>query len=131
MKSRTKIILVLLIAICGIVPASLLPLYGQSEQEIFAAANKLYMDEKFDKAIEKYEQLVTMKKVSADVYFNLGNAYYKTGNFASSILNYERAQRLSPSDPDIEYNLRMANLSTIDKIEPLPRVFMKNGGMIL
>lgn len=123
MKSRTKIILVLLIAICGIVPASLIPLYGQSDQEIFAAANKLYMDEKFDKAIEKYEQLVTMKKVSADVYFNLGNAYYKTGNFASSILNYERAQRLSPSDPDIEYNLRMANLSTIDKIEPLPRVF--------
>lgn len=96
---------------------------AQTEQELFAAGNKAYMDEKFDKAIESYEQLVTRNKVSAEVYFNLGNAYYKTGNIASAVLNYERARRLKPADADIEYNLRMANLSTIDKIEPVPKVF--------
>lgn len=96
---------------------------AQPEQELFAAGNKAYMDEKFDKAIENYEQLVTRNKVSAEVYFNLGNAYYKTGNIASAVLNYERARRLKPADEDIEYNLQIANLSTIDKIEPVPKVF--------
>ncbi|HMT30020.1 MAG TPA: tetratricopeptide repeat protein, partial [Bacteroidia bacterium] len=86
--------------------------YGKTELEIFNEANKFYMDESYEKAAESYEQLISMKKVSAEIYFNLGNAYYKSGNTASAILNYERALRLKPSDPDIQYNLKIANLNS-------------------
>src|SRR5688572_19240399 len=97
--------------------------YAKEEIEIFNRANKLYMDQKYEEASREYEKLISNQKVSAEVYFNLGNSYYKTGNIAGAILNYERAKRLRPSDPDIAYNLRMANLNTIDKIEPLPQLF--------
>ncbi len=96
---------------------------AQSADELFAKANKEYMDQDYGAAAKTYEQLITMGKVSAEVYFNLGNAHYKIGNLAQAILNYERAHRLNPSDPDIQYNLRMANLNTIDKIEPVPQLF--------
>ncbi|MBL0342591.1 MAG: tetratricopeptide repeat protein [Bacteroidetes bacterium] len=97
--------------------------YSATELELFNQANKYYMDQSYEKAAETYEKLIASKKVSAEVYYNLGNSYYKAGNIASAILNLERAQRLKPSDPDIQYNLRMANLNTIDKIEPVPQVF--------
>jgi len=97
--------------------------YAKEEIEIFNRANKLYMDQKYEEASREYEKLISNQKVSAEVYFNLGNSYYKTGNIAGAILNYERAKRLRPSDPDIAYNLRLANLNTIDKIEPVPQLF--------
>ncbi len=99
------------------------PSFARQEVDLFNQANKLYMDQSYEKAAETYEQLVATGSLSPEVYFNLGNAYYKTGNVAGAILNYERARRLRPSDPDIAYNLRMANLTTIDKIEPLPQLF--------
>lgn len=91
--------------------------------QLFAAANKAYMDQDYKTAIENYEQLIKTKNFSAEVYYNLGNSYYKTGEIASAILNYERALKLNPSDPDISYNLQIAYLATIDKIEPSPMVF--------
>lgn len=97
--------------------------FGGTEKELFDKANKYYMDQSYEKAVQSYEELITSKHVSAEVYYNLGNAYYKSGNIASAILNFERAKKLKPSDPDIQYNLRMANLNTIDKIEPVPQVF--------
>ena len=96
---------------------------GQNEVALFNQANKLYMDQSYENAVEVYEKLILNGKIAPEVYFNLGNAYYKTGNIAAAILNYERAKRLRSSDPDIAYNLRMANLATIDKIEPVPQLF--------
>lgn len=96
---------------------------AKGESELFSQANQLYMDQSYEKAAAAYEQLLQAGKTAPEIYFNLGNAYYKTGNIAAAILNYERAKRLRPSDPDIAYNLRMANLNTIDKIEPLPQLF--------
>lgn len=92
-------------------------------EELFAQANKLYLDQSYEKSAETYEKLIASGKIAPEVYFNLGNAYYKAGNIAPAILNYERAKNLRPSDPDILYNLRMANLATIDKIEPVPQLF--------
>lgn len=97
--------------------------FAGQEAVLFNQANKLYMDQSYEKAAEAYEKLVATGKVAPEVYFNLGNAYYKTGNVAAAVLNYERARRLRPSDADIAYNLRMANLTTIDKIEPVPQLF--------
>ncbi len=61
---------------------------------------------------------------SAELYFNLGNTFYKLGNIARAILNYERALKLAPDDEDIVYNLQLANLMRTDKIEVAPRLFI-------
>jgi len=97
-------------------------LAGQ-EEILFEQANKFYMDQSYEKAAETYEKVLVAGKIAPEIYFNLGNAYYKTGNIAAAVLNFERAKRLRPSDPDIAYNLRMTNLNTIDKIEPVPQLF--------
>ncbi len=91
----------------------------------FQKANTDYREGRFTQAAEGYESLIREGHVSADVHFNLGNAYFKSGAIPRAILNYEKAERLRPGDPDIAFNLKMANLQTVDKIEPLPVVFYK------
>ena len=60
---------------------------------------------------------------SAEVYYNLGNAYYRTDNITKAVLNYERAHLLSPGDEDISFNLQFARSKTIDKITPESEMF--------
>ncbi len=89
----------------------------------FTAANELYRAGKYAEALHAYEEIVTNGYESPALYYNLGNACYKTGDYPAAILNYERAKRLSPADDDILHNLRLANLRIIDRIEPIPRLF--------
>ena len=96
---------------------------SQFPDSTFQRANKLYIEKNYDIAIAVYENIIRSGNYTAELYFNLGNACYKTGNYAGAILNYERAKKLNPSDEDIDFNLRLANLNTIDKIEPAPKVF--------
>jgi tetratricopeptide (TPR) repeat protein len=72
-----------------------------------AEADSAYVHDEYQKAIDGYETLLK-KGVSAELYYNLGNAYYRTENITKAVLNYERALLLSPSDPDIRFNLQMA-----------------------
>ncbi len=90
---------------------------------IINQANSFYTRNEFDEAIKKYQQAISTGNVTAGLYFNLGNAYYKTHNIKNAILNYERARLLDPSDKDIIINLEMANSQTFDKIESIPDVF--------
>jgi tetratricopeptide (TPR) repeat protein len=97
---------------------------------VFDSANSAYAQGKYDDAIKMYEQILADNKESADVYFNLGNAYFKTNNIGLAILNYERAKTLDPDDEDILTNLKLANQRTEDKIEEAPQLFLaqwKNG----
>jgi tetratricopeptide (TPR) repeat protein len=87
-----------------------------------AEADSAYIHDEYQKAIDGYEALLK-KGVSAELYYNLGNAYYRTENITRAVLNYERALLLSPSDPDIRFNLQMARSKTIDKIVPEQEMF--------
>ena len=98
--------------------------YAQNPAEIFLQANKLYQEGKFGEAVVMYETLVRSGYESAEFYFNLGNARYKTGGIARAILNYERARRLIPDDDDLRHNLQIANLMITDKIEAAPHLFV-------
>ncbi len=89
----------------------------------FEEGNKAYRFGSYHKAIELYEQLISTGNRSAALYYNLGNAYYKENNYAKAIVSYERALKLNPQDEDIQFNLRLANMNTVDKIEPLPLLF--------
>ncbi len=86
----------------------------------FANANKAYTSENYDLAIAAYKQILEGDKHSAELYFNLGNAYYKKNEVGESIYYLEKALQLDPDDEDIQNNLRFANQMKIDAIEPLP-----------
>src|SRR6266849_1193138 len=98
--------------------------FAQEARLEFNQANQLYRDAQYDKAARLYEQVVKNGYESPALYYNLGNCYFKLRNIPASILNYERARRLSPHDDDISYNLRLANQRVVDKIEPLPQLFL-------
>ena len=76
----------------------------------------------YQQAIKDYEELLK-NGVSAELYYNLGNAYYRTDNITQAVLAYERARLLSPGDEDIRFNLQMAQSKTIDKITPKTEMF--------
>jgi tetratricopeptide (TPR) repeat protein len=97
---------------------------------VLDSANSAYEKGNFDKAIQLYESIVAKNLVSAQLYYNLGNAYYKTNSIGAAILNYERAKKLAPKDENIVVNLKMANQRTEDKIDAAPSLFLtdwKNG----
>jgi len=91
---------------------------------LMVEANKSYSESKFDEAVKAYESLVKQGYKSDILYYNLGNAYFKTKNISAAILNYERAQLLNPRDENIRFNLDLAKTYTVDRIEPLPEFFM-------
>lgn len=92
----------------------------------FNKANEAYAQEMYAEAIDLYEQILAVKYQSAELYFNLGNAYFKQGEIPSAILNYEKAKKLKPNDEDIDFNLNVANTKIVDKIEPVPELFLWN-----
>ena len=86
-------------------------------------ADTEYQKGNYQQAIRDYEDILKSAGVSADIYYNLGNAYYRTDNITKAVLNYERAHLLSPGDKDIEFNLQFARSKTIDKITPESEMF--------
>ena len=85
-------------------------------------ADSAYVHGNFQQAIKDYESLLK-QGASAELYYNLGNAYYRTENITRAVLNYERALLLSPGDADIRFNLQIARSKTIDKIVPESEMF--------
>jgi len=114
-----KFIIIVILFICELA-------FAQEAAIQFEQANQLYRDGEYQKAVQMFEQVVKNGYESPALYYNLGNAYFKLNSLPASILNFERAKRLSPNDDDINYNLRLANLRVIDKIEPIPRLFIIN-----
>lgn len=87
-------------------------------------AGAYYRNGEFDNAIKIYEELKNDGYEGTSLYFNLANSYYRIGKLGYAILNYERALKLSPADEDVKHNLAFANLSTVDRIQPLPTFFL-------
>lgn len=93
-------------------------------KSLFSKANKLYVEDKYNEAIDIYHQIENSGLESFELYFNLGCTYYRMKNIPYSILYLERAKRLNPFDEDVEFNLNVANLRVVDKINPVPRLFV-------
>lgn len=89
-----------------------------------AEADKAYQDSHYADAIEKYEAILSEEGESAELYYNLGNSYYKNKNVAKAVLNYERALLLDPGNADARFNLEMARSKTTDKVTPVSEVFI-------
>jgi len=76
--------------------------------ELFDKGNRFYEARQYDSAIVSYAEALATGQESASLYFNLGNAYFKSGDLGHAVLYYLRAQRLEPNDDDIEANLEFA-----------------------
>ena len=80
-----------------------------------------------DEAIEAFSRIIeATENPTAEMYYNLAGAYFKSGNNARAILNYERAYRLDPADRDTKFNLRLLSSRIEDKIAPSPSAVVKS-----
>lgn len=104
---------------------SLQTAFSANVDTIFSRANNEYANEMYTNAIDDYQLIIQTGVESAELYFNLGNAYFKSNNIPSAILYYEKAKKLKPNDEDINFNLNVANTQIVDKIEPVPELFLK------
>lgn len=89
----------------------------------FTKANEHYKNEEYQEAIEIYESLINDGFQQFEVYYNLGNSYFRTSDYSKAIINFERAKRIEPSNEDVNYNLRIANLRIVDKFDTVPKIF--------
>ena len=117
MKRNIQKYLLVLLLFCGAQtvmaqPAVLL--------DSLAKGNQLYTSGKYAAAVQTYEAIAAKGFESFELYYNLGNALYKTNNITFAILNYERALRLNPTSEDARFNLEMTKKQVIDNIDLLP-----------
>ena len=104
----------------GLLLIGAVPLLAQSEvspTEAMARANQHYEADEFAEAVSIYNAIIEAGVDNSDLYYNVANAYFKQGELGRAIVNYRRAQLLSPRDSDIATNLATARAQTIDKLE--------------
>jgi len=87
-------------------------------------ANDLYTKGDYSNSAKQYEKILSKDGIAPEIYYNLGNAYYKSNEIGRAILNYERALKLSPSFDDARFNLELAQLKVVDNIVPSPTFFI-------
>lgn len=90
-----------------------------------AQGNSYYTAAKYDSAMIQYQAVVDAGYESSGLYYNLGNTYFKLKDIPSSILYFEKAKKLDPTDDDILKNLEVANNMIVDKIDQLPSFFFR------
>jgi tetratricopeptide (TPR) repeat protein len=113
-----KRILFLLLIITNLVNA-------QNVDSLFVNANNLYKAGKFEDAIKKYEIIESKKLVSLELYYNLGNSYYKLNKVGPAIYYYEKALNIDSSNEDVRNNLVFAKRLALDNIEELPKTVLQ------
>ena len=96
-------------------------LFAQGPEALFKEANTFYKEGNYERAIGVYLSIEEQGYWSADLFFNLGNSYYKLNKVAPSIYYYEKALKLDPLHEDTLFNLPFAQRMTIDIIEDLPK----------
>ncbi|MRR18928.1 hypothetical protein EG827_01915 [bacterium] len=96
---------------------------GQSPEERYKQAGELYSSGDYPGAAALYRKLYEEGFRSSDLFYNAGNAFFKTGDNASAILFYERAKLIAPADEDIDYNLQIARSRITDRFETVPQLF--------
>lgn len=104
----------------AIVSLAVSPAHAHAQRTFFDEGNRAYQENDFERALERYEQVVQSGYESAELYYNMGNAYFKLGDLGRSILFYERALRLQPRNRDVRANLELVRSLVIDEVVPLP-----------
>ncbi len=84
---------------------------------IFQEANDHYLNQRYAEAINLYNHVIQQGYEHVDLYYNLGNAYYRLGRLGDAIWAYEKGLKLHPKDEDIRFNLKVSNARIVDRVE--------------
>ncbi|MBI5219423.1 MAG: tetratricopeptide repeat protein [Bacteroidia bacterium] len=114
-----KVVFVALVFVIGFFAVS-----AEDHFALIDSAANYYTKGKYEMAINAYEKIVNSGYEAAEIYYNLGNVYYKTKQYPEAILNFERAKILAPGDEDINFNLELSKRYVVDKIEVLPQILI-------
>lgn len=112
---RTRLLILMIV---------LLPALSGANHPLLRTAEKAYDEKKYRLAIESYEKLVNEGYTSYQLYYNLGNAYFRNNQIGKAIYNYELARKIEPDDEDVRINLAIAASRTIDKIDSKENFFI-------
>ena len=113
-----------IIIVTALLLMSVVGAVAQTSAERWEVGNKAYIDGNYDKAIEEYTAILDGGEYSMKLYYNLANAYFKTGAMGKAILYYNKALRIAPSQEDIRHNLTLAEAQTKDRIAVIPEFFL-------
>lgn len=91
---------------------------------VFHQANEYYAKKDYKEAVLKYQAIADFGIHSFDLYYNLGNAYFKSDELGNALLYYHKAYKLSPNDKEVNFNIHFAERHTIDKIETPEEFFL-------
>ena len=94
-------------------------------EALIQKANALYAKKQYDSALVLYQNVLEQGWEAPELYYNIGNVYFRKGNLAKAILFYERAHRLDPTNDKIAYNLKFANQFVQDKFDVVPEFFFR------
>jgi tetratricopeptide (TPR) repeat protein len=118
---------VLWVAVAAVsLPTALLGDKQPDREEGFYRANAAYRDGRYPEAIQGYQELITSGHAGGHLFYNLGNAYFRSGALGRAILNYERARLLIPRDADLQFNLRYAKDRIVDAV---PEIHSPSGAL--
>lgn len=92
--------------------------------DLLKSAEQAYDSKKYKSAIESYEKLITDGYKSYQLYYNLGNSYYRNNQLGKAIYAYEMARKINPNDDDVRINLGIASAKTVDKIDAKENFFI-------
>ncbi len=104
----------------------ILPLTAQDQnvQQLFRQGNLFFQQGKYQQAVEAYQKILEQGYESGELYYNLGNAYFKINQFGKARLFYERALRFMPDDEALKENLILLKRRLVDRIEVPPKFFL-------
>ena len=92
--------------------------YSQNIDSLFSSGNDSYNKNQFDVSVDAYENILSQGFYSADLYYNLGNAYYRLEDFANARWSYEMGINIDPRNKDMIHNLMLTKKKIPNTIEP-------------
>ena len=102
-----------------------------SNDSLFMAANALYQEEKYEEALRTYNEILERGLESADLYYNMGNAAFRSNNIGHAILYYEKALKLDPGHDDAKNNLAYVSTYKVDTFDEVPELFIRSWARML
>ncbi len=117
MKKYIYIVILLLVAIGA---------NSQTSENLFEQGNKAYNNKEYEQALKSYLAIEKNKNISADLYYNIGNTYFRLNDYTNAILYYERAKLLKPNDQNININLKVAKARLKSDVYIMPNFFLVN-----
>ena len=103
--------------------STLFCLQSFGQDSLFIQANNKYSKGSYEGAISLYDSILSSGLESSELFYNIGNCYYKQKDWANAIWHYEKSLKLNSKNKNALHNLQITQLKIIDQIESIPQLF--------